>query len=74
MMPIFLIASLRGDDFKVKADSPIHAWSILCEQEKDNGSLWKACDSTRNKSAVRNQGFSFYDKNDPSKGAYKQID
>ena len=34
-MPIFLIASLRGDDFKVKADSPIHAWSILCEQEKD---------------------------------------
>lgn len=73
-MNTYLIASLRGKDFKIKGDSPEDAWMNLFEQEYDNGSLWKTHDYFRNVFAVENQGFTYFDKDDPTSGAYKLIE
>lgn len=69
----YFIASLRGSDFVAEGNTPEEAWENLCEKEKDNGSLWKTGDSHRNKTAVATEGFTFFDPNDPTKGAYKKI-
>ena len=72
-MKKYKIASLRGSDFIVQAVSPEDAWLKLCEQEKDNGSLWKTSCEYRNKAAVEQEGFTLFVHGEYSSGAYKEI-
>lgn len=41
---MYEFASLRGDNFKSEAGTPEEAWLIICEREKDEGTLWRAFD------------------------------
>lgn len=72
-MPKYLIASVRGKDFEAEGNSPEEAWLNLCEAEKDNGSLWRTKDIYRNQKAVKLEGFTWFDANNPIKGAWKLI-
>ena len=72
-MKKYRIASLRGSDFVVYANNPEEAWIKLCEQENDNGSLWKTGCEYRNKTAVEREGFTLFVHNEYSSGAYKEV-
>ena len=72
-MAKYLIASVRGKDFEVEGDTPEEALLNLYKTEKDNGSLWKTKDIYRNQKAVKNQGFTWFDPNDPMKGVWKLV-
>ena len=53
-MKKFTFASLRGADFSAVADTVEDAWKIICEEEKDNGTLWRASDSYMVEHCIRN--------------------
>ena len=67
----YIFASLRGADFIAYGETPEMAYQNLCDQERENGSLWKLNDRYRNQCAVSNQGFSYL-SNNPDWPAYKQ--
>ena len=72
-MPKYLIATVRGKDFEAEGNTPEEAWLNLCKAEKNNGSLWKTKDIYRNQAAVNFEGFTWFDPNNPIKGAWKLI-
>jgi hypothetical protein len=72
-MPKYLIASVRGKDFEAEGDTPEEAWLNLFHAEKDNGTLWRVSDVYRNQRAVRDQGFTWFNPDDPMKGVWKLI-
>ena len=73
-MKKYIIASVRGKDFIVEAMSPDEAWVTLCAQEMHNGSLWKTSDSFRNRVAVEREGFTLFNPNEYTSGAWKEIE
>lgn len=71
-MNTYIFASLRGSDFIAYGETPEIAYQNLCDEERENGSLWKLFDVHRNQCAVNKQGFSYLD-NDGDSVAYKQL-
>lgn len=71
-MNAYIFASLRGPDFVAYGETPEIAYQNLCDEERENGSLWKLYDSHRNAMAVKLQGFTRLDTEFDSP-AYKQL-
>jgi hypothetical protein len=59
-MKKFTFASVRGEDFVVFEENIENAFKNLCEEEKDNGVLWRLFDFYRNSYAINNEGFIAY--------------
>ena len=72
-MTKYVIASVRGNDFQVEADSPREAWAILSIQEQNTGRLWRTSCEYRNRYAVEMEGFTLFIPDQYSSGAYKEI-
>lgn len=72
-MNTYIFASLRGADFTAYGENPEVAYENLCNEERENGSLWKLFDAYRNRCAVEKQGFSLLTPEDFDSPAYKQL-